>query len=183
MIRDRVYGVKETLYHDPYYQRHIVGTPRVLAADGDAIRAEANYTVVRTKYDGEATVFSAGHYRDEIVRTPEGLRFRSRLCIYDTEMIANSVILPHLLETPIPATGSPRWRWTRCPRADVIGVSTWRAGTSPCTRWTARCTPRTTSAPTATHGSPTAFSKAARSSARCTRASSTCAAAVPCARR
>jgi len=96
MIRDRVYGVKETLYHDPYYQRHIVGTPRVLAADGDAIRAEANYTVVRTKYDGEATVFSAGHYRDEIVRTPEGLRFRSRLCIYDTEMIANSVILPHL---------------------------------------------------------------------------------------
>jgi salicylate 5-hydroxylase small subunit len=94
MIRDRVYGVKETLYHDPYYQRHIVGTPRVLAADGDAIRAEANYTVVRTKYDGEATVFSAGHYRDEIVRTPEGLRFRSRLCIYDTEMIANSVIYP-----------------------------------------------------------------------------------------
>ncbi|MBT0962166.1 aromatic-ring-hydroxylating dioxygenase subunit beta [Denitromonas iodatirespirans] len=94
MIRDRVYGVKETLYHDPYYQRHIVGMPRVIAVDGDTIRAQANYAVMRTKYDGEATVFSAGHYRDEIVRTPAGLKFRSRLCIYDTEMIANSVIYP-----------------------------------------------------------------------------------------
>ena len=31
MIQDRVYGVKETLYHDPYYQRHIVGTPRIVS--------------------------------------------------------------------------------------------------------------------------------------------------------
>ena len=33
MIRDRVYGVKETMYHDPYYQRHIVGTPRVVSVE------------------------------------------------------------------------------------------------------------------------------------------------------
>src|SRR5215471_16473742 len=29
MIEDRVFGVRETMYHDPYYQRHVVGTPRV----------------------------------------------------------------------------------------------------------------------------------------------------------
>lgn len=98
MIRDRVYGVRETMYHDPYYQRHIVGTPRILAVErtlaGERIRAEANYTVIRTKYDGESTVFSAGFYRDEIVRTPQGLKLQSRLCVYDSEMIANSVIYP-----------------------------------------------------------------------------------------
>ncbi len=94
MIRDRVYGVKETLYHDPYYQRHIVGTPRVIAVDGDTIRAEANYAVIRTKYDGESTVFNSGHYRDQVVRTADGLRLKTRLCIYDTEMIPNSVIYP-----------------------------------------------------------------------------------------
>lgn len=33
MIQDRVYGVKETMYHDPYYQRHIVGTPRILLVE------------------------------------------------------------------------------------------------------------------------------------------------------
>jgi salicylate 5-hydroxylase small subunit len=98
MIRDRVYGVKETMYHDPYYQRHIVGTPRVLSvergADGERITAEASYVVIRTKYDGESTVFNAGYYRDLIVRTPEGLKLQSRLCVYDSEMIPNSIIYP-----------------------------------------------------------------------------------------
>lgn len=98
MIRDRVYGVKETMYHDPYYQRHIVGTPRVVSVerslDGERITSEANYTVIRTKYDGDSTVFNVGYYRDVIVRTPEGLKFKSRLCVYDSEMIANSIIYP-----------------------------------------------------------------------------------------
>ena len=94
MIKDRVYGVKETLYHDPYYQRHIVGTPRVLSVDSDQIHAEANYTVIRTKFDGDSTILSVGFYRDHIVRTPTGLKFQSRLCVYDSEMIANSIIYP-----------------------------------------------------------------------------------------
>ena len=98
MIQDRVYGVKETLYHDPYYQRHIVGIPRLIELTQrggmDCIRAEANYSVLRTKFDGDTTVFNAGFYRDEIVRTPEGLKFQSRLCVYDSEMIPNSVIYP-----------------------------------------------------------------------------------------
>ncbi|WP_211163947.1 aromatic-ring-hydroxylating dioxygenase subunit beta [Parazoarcus communis] len=98
MIRDRVYGVKETMYHDPYYQRHVVGTPRVISVARDLyserIVSEANYVVIRTKLDGESTVYNAGYYHDEIVRTPEGLKLRSRLCVYDTEMIANSIIYP-----------------------------------------------------------------------------------------
>ncbi len=98
MIRDRVYGVKETMYHDPYYQRHIVGTPRVISVTREGgverIHAEANYTVIRTKFDGDSTVFSVGYYSDVIVRTPEGLKLQSRLCVYDSEMIANSVIYP-----------------------------------------------------------------------------------------
>jgi salicylate 5-hydroxylase small subunit len=96
MIKDRVYGVKETLYHDPYYQRHIVGTPRVLSVtdNGKRIHAEANYTVIRTKFDGDSTILSAGYYLDHIVKTDEGLKFQSRLCVYDSEMIANSIIYP-----------------------------------------------------------------------------------------
>lgn len=98
MIQDRVYGVKETMYHDPYYQRHIVGTPRVLSVEpgdqGEVITSEANYAVIRTKLDGESIVFNAGFYRDVIVRTPMGLKFKSRLCVYDSEMIANSLIYP-----------------------------------------------------------------------------------------
>ena len=98
MIRDRVYGVKETMYHDPYYQRHIVGTPRILSlkndANGERIESEANYAVIRTKIDGDSTVSNAGFYRDVILRTPQGLKFESRLCVYDSEMIPNSIIYP-----------------------------------------------------------------------------------------
>lgn len=98
MIKDRVYGVKETMYHDPYYQRHIVGIPRILSVEthptGELIRAEANYVVVRTKLDCESTVFNAGYYRDEIIHTDSGLKLLTRLCIYDSEMIANSIIYP-----------------------------------------------------------------------------------------
>lgn len=98
MIQDRVYGAKETMYHDPYYQRHIVGVPRILSvntdAQGERIHAQANYAVIRTKLDGESTVFNAGFYHDVIVRTDEGLKFASRLCVYDSEMIPNSLIYP-----------------------------------------------------------------------------------------
>jgi len=94
MLKDRAYGIQETLFHDPYYQRHVVGLPRILKVEGDVIVAEANYAVFRTKLSQESTVFNVGRYLDRIRKTPQGMQFESRLCIYDTEMIPNSIIYP-----------------------------------------------------------------------------------------
>ena len=94
MLKDRVYGIKETLFHDPYYQRHIVGSPVVRSAEGGSFRCEANYAVFRTKLSDASTVFNVGRYLDTVVRTPDGLKFASRECIYDSEMIPNSIIYP-----------------------------------------------------------------------------------------
>lgn len=94
MLKDRIYGIKETLFHDPYYQRHIVGAPVVRAAEGGTFRCEANYAVLRTKLSDASTVFNVGRYIDTVVRTPAGLKFASRECIYDSEMIPNSIIYP-----------------------------------------------------------------------------------------
>jgi len=94
MLKDRVYGIRETLFHDPYYQRHVVGTPLVLKAEADRFECEANYTVLRTKLSELSSVFSVGRYIDVVVRTAEGLKFASRQVIYDSEMIPNSVIYP-----------------------------------------------------------------------------------------
>ena len=94
MLKDRVYGIKETLFHDPYYQRHVVSTPLIRRQEGDVIVAEANYAVIRTKLSQESTVFNVGRYVDRVRRTDGGLKFESRLCIYDTEMIPNSIIYP-----------------------------------------------------------------------------------------
>ena len=94
MLKDRVYGITETLYHDPYYQRHVVGTPVVRKVENGAIYCEANYAVFRTKLDKESTVFNVGRYLDTIVQTAEGLKLKERLCIYDSEMIPKSIIYP-----------------------------------------------------------------------------------------
>lgn len=94
MLMDRVYGIQKTLFHDPYYQRHVVGVPLVLKLEGNCIVSEANYAVFRTKLSGDSTVFNVGRYLDRVRIAPEGMKFESRLCIYDSEMIPNSLIYP-----------------------------------------------------------------------------------------
>jgi salicylate 5-hydroxylase small subunit len=86
MLKDRVYGIKETLFH--------VGTLVVRSAEGGQFRCEANYAVFRTKLSDASTVFNVGRYLDTVVRTSEGFKFASRECIYDSEMIPNSIIYP-----------------------------------------------------------------------------------------
>ncbi len=94
MLKDRAYGIRETLFHDPYYQRHVIGAPVLLQVEENRFESQANYAVFRTKLSEESTVFNVGRYIDVIVRTPEGLKFASRLCVYDSEMIPNSIIYP-----------------------------------------------------------------------------------------
>jgi salicylate 5-hydroxylase small subunit len=94
MLKDRVYGIRETLFHDPYYQRHVVGAPLVHAGSAERIESEANYAVFRTKLNGPSTVFNVGRYLDVIVATPAGLKLQSRVVVYDSEMIPNSIIYP-----------------------------------------------------------------------------------------
>jgi salicylate 5-hydroxylase small subunit len=73
----------------------VVGAPVVRRVDDDGrVHSEANYAVFRTRQSKESTVFNVGRTIDEIVRTPQGLKFASRLVVYDSEMIPNSLIYP-----------------------------------------------------------------------------------------
>ena len=94
MLKDRVYGITETLAHDPYYQRHVVGVPLVRRVDGDMIESEASYAVFRTRQNEVSEVFNVGRYIDGVRRTADGLRFASRICVFDSEMIPTSIIYP-----------------------------------------------------------------------------------------
>ena len=94
MLKDRAYGISETLFHDPYYQRHVISLPMIHQVNDQIIYCESNYAVFRTKLSQETTVFNVGRYIDQILITDAGLRFKSRLCVYDSEMIPNSIIYP-----------------------------------------------------------------------------------------
>lgn len=94
MMKDRVYGITQTIYHGPYYTRHVIGPAQVLSQDGATTRAQANYAVFRTRPGDASEVYNVGRYIDELEKTTAGLRFRSRLCVYDSEMVLNSLIYP-----------------------------------------------------------------------------------------
>lgn len=97
MLRDRIYAIGDTLFHAPYYQRHVVGPLRVMHADDNSIRVEANYAVFRTKVQQLSEVFNVGRYIDVLVPDPAqsgSWRIRSRRVVFDSELIPNSIIYP-----------------------------------------------------------------------------------------
>jgi salicylate 5-hydroxylase small subunit len=93
MMRDRIFGATDTLYHAPYYQRHFIGPPRI-SAEAEGLVAEANFLVVRTHSDQPSDILSAGRYLDRIMIQDGRALFADKLCVYDTELIPNSLIYP-----------------------------------------------------------------------------------------
>lgn len=93
MLKDRIHGVTETLYHGPYYQRHIIGGLRIVEAD-DGWNVQGNYLVIRTQNDLPSDILSAGRYLDHVVVEDGKTVFARKLCVFDTELIPNSLIYP-----------------------------------------------------------------------------------------
>ncbi|WP_180684008.1 aromatic-ring-hydroxylating dioxygenase subunit beta [Tepidicella baoligensis] len=98
MMKDRVYCITQTIYHGPYHMRHVISPARVLEVaqeEGvEVVRAQAHYAVFRTKPGSVSEVFNVGRYIDEWIREGGVLKLRSRHCVYDSELILNSLIYP-----------------------------------------------------------------------------------------
>ncbi len=94
MLKDRVYGVTQTLFHQPYYQRHLLSGLTIAAIEDGSIRTEANYLVVRTRKNERSEVFNCGRYLDRLVRVDGRLLFREKVAVFDSELIPNSIIYP-----------------------------------------------------------------------------------------
>ena len=68
MMKDRVYGVTQTIFHVLYYPRHVVTPARIVAIEEGVIRAEANHAVFRTRPAGVGEVYHVGHYIDQVTK-------------------------------------------------------------------------------------------------------------------
>ncbi|HEX3521141.1 MAG TPA: anthranilate 1,2-dioxygenase, partial [Stellaceae bacterium] len=62
--------------------------------DADSYRVVTNYLVVNTSQNGETEVYQAGQYLDRVVKTPDGLRFKEKRCIYDTLRVQTLLAYP-----------------------------------------------------------------------------------------
>jgi len=95
MMKDRVYSLRNANIYQPHRYRHAQSGVRITARDIDGLRVSSSYIVVQTLNEGVTTVYQAGSYYDTLVETSAGLRFKERLCVYDTSRI------PTLLATPV----------------------------------------------------------------------------------
>ncbi len=93
MLNDRVNAYVKLVTYTPRSLRHVVSSLRI-DADGDVFRVGANYAVFETRIDEPSRVFNVGRYRDVVVRDGDRLRFREKVCIYDTLIIDNAIVAP-----------------------------------------------------------------------------------------
>jgi salicylate 5-hydroxylase small subunit len=94
MMKDRIYGATSTIFHAPYYQRHMIGLPLVKHKTGRKIESQVNYTVFRTKRDQLPEILSIGKYFDVIDYSSNKLQFIQKFCVFDNDTIPNSLIYP-----------------------------------------------------------------------------------------
>ena len=93
MLRDRVVALRNAnIYEKPQYRHCLSGLEWRHEEGGFAM--EMSYVVVNTSIDGVSTLYQAGRYIDRVVRTADGLQFRSKRCIYDTLRVQTVLAFP-----------------------------------------------------------------------------------------
>ncbi len=94
MLKDRVVTIRQTSTYAPRYQRHLVSCIRVGGWEGAALHVRANYLVLETLVDDVSRIFNAGEYIDTLVQEEGRLKFREKLCVFDSIVVPNSLIYP-----------------------------------------------------------------------------------------
>jgi 3-phenylpropionate/cinnamic acid dioxygenase small subunit len=93
-LLDRVVAIRKTMVYAPRYMRRLVTGIRVLGWAGDELQARASYLALETLTDETTRVFNTGQYRDRIVVEDARLKFREKLCVFDSLLVPNSLIYP-----------------------------------------------------------------------------------------
>lgn len=95
MMHDRAVATSRTQMYAPRFTLHVVSNIRILQESkaGD-IEAQANFLLMQTLVEGPSTIHLAGTYHDTFVWVGDQLRLKERHAIFDTEILANSLVYP-----------------------------------------------------------------------------------------
>jgi len=94
MLLDRVAAIRETSVYMPRFRRHLISNMIVTDAIGESVRSKAYFAVFESEPDGGTTLFSAGRSFDVITTAQGELRFAERVCVFDGNLVAGSLIYP-----------------------------------------------------------------------------------------
>jgi 3-phenylpropionate/cinnamic acid dioxygenase small subunit len=93
-LRDRVTAIRKTSVYAPRSVRRVVSAIRIIAIHGEEIELRADYVAFETLLDELTRVFNVGVYHDRVVRVDGQLKFCEKICIFDSELVPNSLIYP-----------------------------------------------------------------------------------------
>jgi 3-phenylpropionate/cinnamic acid dioxygenase small subunit len=93
-LADRVTAIRKTAVYAPRTVRRMVSGLRILGWTGGVLEVRANYVAFETLLDEFTRVFNAGQYRDKLIVEEGRLKFKEKLCIFDSLLVPNSLIYP-----------------------------------------------------------------------------------------
>lgn len=94
MLEDRVAALREANIYERHRYRHVLGIPHVLGDDGQGLRAETAFVVVRIMADGQTLLFASGAYHDRLVREGGRLLLAERVAVCDSTATDTLLALP-----------------------------------------------------------------------------------------
>jgi 3-phenylpropionate/cinnamic acid dioxygenase small subunit len=94
MLADRILSLRKANVYERQRYRHLVGLPLLRGGDGDALRVETGFAVLRIVRGGETDVFASGRYLDEVVREGNAMRLRKRDVVCDSSRIDTLLAIP-----------------------------------------------------------------------------------------
>lgn len=95
MLVDRVVALRKANIYPAHYARHVLGQTVITGGDeASGWESQSSYLLMLTRTDGETRIFSAGRYRDRLLRRDGVLRLQRREVVFDTHLIDTLLVTP-----------------------------------------------------------------------------------------
>jgi anthranilate 1,2-dioxygenase small subunit len=94
MLTDRVSALREANIYERHSYRHILGQPFIEEDNGDEVRSETSFLVVRIMRDGSSDLFASGRYLDRYVVEGDAVSLAERVVVCDSSRIDTLLALP-----------------------------------------------------------------------------------------
>ena len=93
-LKDRVVAISETLVYSARSLTHIVSGVRVVSSESSTLRARSMLAVYQTLIDGTTQLQLVGRSFYAIDASGSQLKFRERVVVFDTELLAGALVYP-----------------------------------------------------------------------------------------
>ena len=93
MLHDRVNAIRSSAFYVSRTVRHVVGLLDARAVGG-GVAVHANFAVFESLPRAASTLLCVGEYDDIVVREHGAFRFRQKHCIYDGDLVVDSIVYP-----------------------------------------------------------------------------------------